>query len=231
MILRGNISNDIFEKYLNRHEQGEGSNLFEFFNKKNIVVGKLFKFGLSKNALKIYLELKNENFVEVFLDYSILNLNNEKYYFGFFNKISFSSKNIPGLFRENDALKLIFDSLNYIHSKGILHHDINPSNIMCTLTSIVLIDFEFAINIENTKIECNSILNYTHPKVILKKDYLWKNVDYWAAICSIYEIFKTKPLFDDCCDSCYLISVFDILDNELDILEDSNYLNKLKNFY
>lgn len=39
----------------------------------------------------------------------------------------------------------LFDALSYIHSRGIIHRDINPNNILCTPNHPTLIDFQTCV--------------------------------------------------------------------------------------
>jgi serine/threonine protein kinase len=131
------------------------------------------------------------------IDYAIVNFNEKKYYFGIFNKINYSSSYIPLFFDLKQAKCLMFKSLKFIHKKKILHQDLKPNNIMCTPSSIVLIDFEFATFLRKKPLCSDIVKRYMHPKRSIDKNYISKKIDYWGAITSLFDIyFGNEDLFD-----------------------------------
>lgn len=203
-LLKGKLGGITWRKHKLLPVSGESANIFELkkLDQLNNIaecktfIGKLFSFGLTKKSLSIYLRLKNENYTEVFYDYSIVDLeNSRKLYFGVFSKIDYSARHIPNFFPIEKAEILLFEALNHIHSLKILHNDLKPDNIMTSFNNIKLIDFEFALDINSNVYSSSCLIEYTHPKTLKDEKYFDVNIDKWAAICSLYEIYYNLDLF------------------------------------
>jgi len=91
-------------------------------------------------------------------------------------------KNEPyGFYNENDAvapLRSILESLDHMHSSGVIHRDIKPENILLTAkdgdgSDIKIIDFGFALQKENMhecKIKQCGTPGYMAPEMFSKGD-------------------------------------------------------------
>lgn len=91
----------------------------------------------------------------------------------------------------------IIRGLNYIHSRGIIHCDIKPNNILITKNGIVKIA-DFGISISST---CSVIsdkpvftLWYRSPELLLGGKLTYKS-DIWASGCVIVEFITGRTLF------------------------------------
>lgn len=62
----------------------------------------------------------------------------------------------------------ILRALNYLHSKGVIHGDLKPQNIIYTRNKIKLIDFGLTSFLSSDKAKTGGTLPYIAPEVILK---------------------------------------------------------------
>lgn len=95
--------------------------------------------------------------------------------------------------------KILLDSLlalEYLHSRGIIHGDIKPDNIVMVDGVAKLIDFGLAFYKCRQELKSYILItcNYRPPEIYLRRDYNEK-VDIWALACSLYEIMAGRPLF------------------------------------
>ena len=99
----------------------------------------------------------------------------------------------------------ILCGLKYIHSAGVIHRDLKPGNILCTVNgSLKICDFGLARGIEQievTKFQQQDITNYVAtrwyraPEIILSRKPYDKSIDMWAVGCILGEFYNRKPLF------------------------------------
>ncbi|SMN20364.1 similar to Saccharomyces cerevisiae YPR054W SMK1 Middle sporulation-specific mitogen-activated protein kinase (MAPK) required for production of the outer spore wall layers [Maudiozyma saulgeensis] len=99
----------------------------------------------------------------------------------------------------------ILCGLKYIHSAGVIHRDLKPGNILCTVNGCLKIcDFGLARGIEQievTKFQQQDITNYVAtrwyraPEIILSRKPYNKSIDMWAVGCILAEFYYRKPLF------------------------------------
>ena len=96
------------------------------------------------------------------------------------------------------------DILHYIHQKGVIHKDINPSNIMITRNGILkLLDFGISSNLYS---ETNEMLNvdqiegtliYISPEQTGRTAYsVTQSCDFYSSGVLLYELLAGKPPFD-----------------------------------
>ncbi|GMM34678.1 mitogen-activated protein kinase [Saccharomycopsis crataegensis] len=94
--------------------------------------------------------------------------------------------------------------LKYIHSAEVIHRDLKPGNVLCTMQGILKIcDFGLARGIcpsylrKSTSIITNYVATrwYRAPELILSKRSYSKPVDMWAIGCIFAELYGRRPLF------------------------------------
>ena len=99
---------------------------------------------------------------------------------------------------EDILLKIIYNiclGLNEIHSKNIIHRDLNPNNIFMNEEYDIKIG-DFGISkLCKTAHTYVGTLNYQAPELLKGGEYDNK-VDIWALGCIIYELFTLKKCFD-----------------------------------
>lgn len=104
---------------------------------------------------------------------------------------------------KNHIFKTLLDSILYIHSLGIIHADLNPSNIMLDKNKITLFDFgisQYTQNNKETTLEFEKVKafnpKYCAPEVLLggKPDI---KSDIFSFACIMYELYNCKPLFKE----------------------------------
>ncbi|XP_063715166.1 mitogen-activated protein kinase 14A-like [Symsagittifera roscoffensis] len=98
---------------------------------------------------------------------------------------------------ERNAVKSIMfqilSGLNYLHSNGLMHRDLNPSNVGLTFDGqVFLLDFDFSRHVNNRNKEGHSIFisnqNYRAPEIVLTPGLYEKKVDIWSAGCIFAEL-------------------------------------------
>ena len=96
--------------------------------------------------------------------------------------------------------------MKYIHSADVIHRDLKPGNILCTITGeIKICDFGLARGISPTFSLSGGVTNhitnyvatrwYRAPELILSHKKYSKAVDMWAVGCILAEFYGRKPVF------------------------------------
>lgn len=116
---------------------------------------------------------------------------------GLLRKISFSKKifdNVHSKSRLKAVLWQMVCAVAFLHSKGIIHGDIKPSNILLYKNEVKLTDFSLSSFVLNN----DRIFNqeayteyYRPPEIWAKQGYSYK-ADVWALGCSFHEIIYGK---------------------------------------
>lgn len=147
-------------------------------------------------------------------------------------KISFSKK-FSDSFQSKERLKTILwqivCAVCFLHSKGIVHGDIKPSNILLCKNEAKLADFSLSSFVFNNDRIYNKEAYteyYRPPEIWAKKGYSYK-ADIWALGCSFHEIIYGKR-FSIEFPSKYLseekdIILKELLENMLSIEEEKRY--------
>jgi serine/threonine protein kinase len=244
--LNGKFTGLKFIKKNKLDSMGEGANIFEVYkiqhdekcnSDNNIFIAKHYNFGLSKYSIENYKKLGNNDFTECLYDYSVVKLSrNFCIYFGIFNKIQFNYEYIPGFFNIDTCHLHLKKALEYVHSCNIMHGDIKPNNIMCSRENVKLIDFEFSCTLDSIKPRGKSCLAYRHPKSIENKNLVSKNIDNWAMIVSLYEIYFQEDFFvvtgdsDDDDEKIFYNIILDKMHDDVVDNKDIFFINELKKY-
>ncbi|SCU84472.1 LADA_0D01860g1_1 [Lachancea dasiensis] len=96
--------------------------------------------------------------------------------------------------------------LKYIHSADVIHRDLKPGNVLCSISGqLKICDFGLARGISphfsNSKRGDIHITNYVAtrwyraPELILSHKPYSKSIDIWAVGCILAELYGRKPLF------------------------------------
>jgi uncharacterized protein (TIGR02145 family) len=104
-----------------------------------------------------------------------------------------------------DYLQQILSGLNHVHSKGLIHRDTKPSNIMITKSgSVKLLDFGIAKNTDDTlldytqtkEFERMGTLGYMSPEQLKNTKNVTYRTDIYSLGVVLYEMIAGKKLYD-----------------------------------
>lgn len=90
-------------------------------------------------------------------------------------------------------LRQIVIALQHLHSKGIMHHDLKPENIMISDGVVKLIDFSFSTKEPMDEDQFGTI-DYIAPEVIKYEKYTVK-IDIWSLGVVLYELLTLQLPF------------------------------------
>ena len=155
-------------------------------NKKNFPIQKI------KNEIKIMQKLRNHKGIVKLLEA----FENEKYYFIIMENVIGGSLlnaiNKMGKFPESLAKKIfkqLIETVKYIHSKGIVHRDIKPDNILLNLNNnIKICDFGVSKEIKNGVLLSDSCGTpaFIAPEILLDVPYDPYMTDIWSCGVVLY---------------------------------------------
>ena len=183
-----------------------------------------------KNEVKILSLFNSDKIVKYYGSFSDKNYFYIKMeYCNFSNLANFieNNKNSNCLINEDILYKIIYNislGIKEIHSKDIIHRDLNPNNIfMNDDYNIKIGDFGISKHCKSTNSNVGT-LYYKSPELIKGEQYN-NSVDIWALGCIIYELFTLKKCFD--CE--YDLGLFNNILNNYHGLIDRKYNNKWQN--
>ncbi|KAF2090760.1 Pkinase-domain-containing protein [Saccharata proteae CBS 121410] len=101
---------------------------------------------------------------------------------------------------KKDLAKQLFEGLDYLHRRGVLHRDIKAANILVSNTGqLKLADFGLArFYAKRGKLDyTNRVITiwYRSPELLLGETQYGPAVDIWSAACVLVEIFTKKAIF------------------------------------
>jgi 3-phosphoinositide dependent protein kinase-1 len=101
-------------------------------------------------------------------------------------------------------LKLLLEALEQIHSKGIVHADLKPANVLLRSNGIIqLADFGSAIDLSERKetgfsggnFVPRGTAEYSCPEIIRGEQDVTVSADLWSYGCILFAMFTGKSLF------------------------------------
>ncbi|KAF2685259.1 Pkinase-domain-containing protein [Lentithecium fluviatile CBS 122367] len=101
---------------------------------------------------------------------------------------------------KKDLAKQLFEGLDYLHRRGVLHRDIKAANILVSNTGqLKLADFGLArFYAKRSKLDyTNRVITiwYRSPELLLGETQYGPSVDIWSAACVLVEIFTKHAIF------------------------------------
>lgn len=211
-------------RYKNLNFIGEGGvgkvyKAWDTLLNKYVAIKIIDKKGLSEEARKRILrevearDLAHENLIRYY------DINEYKNYFAismeYIEGTTLKEKLKKGVFKEKEVEEIIFilnDVLKYLHGKGVIHRDINPTNIFITEDNKIKLG-DFGIAHMERKFDRITVIGkifgtpfYMSPEQISGKD-ITKASDYYSLGITIYELLSGKTPFSG--------SITEIFDNHL----------------
>jgi serine/threonine protein kinase len=106
-----------------------------------------------------------------------------------------------GIDRSLSAFRQILAGLDYAHSKGVIHRDVKPSNILVSDSDLVkLTDFGIALLIGDKRLTASQSTigtpTYMSPEQILRPRSVDHRSDVYSAAIVLYEVLAGQPPFD-----------------------------------
>lgn len=102
--------------------------------------------------------------------------------------------------QKKDLAKQLFEGLDYLHRRGVLHRDIKAANILVSNTGqLKIADFGLArFYAKRGKLDyTNRVITiwYRSPELLLGETQYGAAVDIWSAACVLVEIFTRHAIF------------------------------------
>ncbi|KKA29036.1 hypothetical protein TD95_002182 [Thielaviopsis punctulata] len=119
--------------------------------------------------------------------------------------------------QKKDMSKQMFEGLDYLHSRGVLHRDIKAANILVSKEGVLkLADFGLArfFAKRHQQDYTNRVITiwYRSPELLLGETKYTASVDVWSAACVMVEIFCQQPIFPgDGTEASQLECIFSVM--------------------
>lgn len=199
-------------RYKNLNFIGEGGvgkvyKAWDVLLNKYVAIKIIEKKGLSEEARKRILrevearDLVHENLVRYY------DINEYKNYLAismeFIEGTTLKNRLKKGVFKEKEVEEILYmlnDVLEYLHNKGVIHRDINPTNIFLTENKKIKLG-DFGLAHHEKKYDRITVAgkifgtpHYMSPEQI-SGDNMTKESDYYALGITIYELLSGTPPF------------------------------------
>ncbi|KAG0372454.1 hypothetical protein BGX24_000234, partial [Mortierella sp. AD032] len=125
----------------------------------------------------------------------------------------------------------ILRGLQHMHSKGIMHRDMKPENLLVSGDNVKIADFGLARELKSRPPYTTYVSTrwYRAPEVLLKSSAYTCAVDLWAAGAIAAELISLKPLFPGSSDVDQINRIGSTLGNPSQMLHDEQASNATSN--
>ncbi|KAF9911395.1 hypothetical protein EC991_003960, partial [Linnemannia zychae] len=121
----------------------------------------------------------------------------------------------------------ILRGLQHMHSKGIMHRDMKPENLLVSGDNVKIADFGLARELKSRPPYTTYVSTrwYRAPEVLLKSSAYTSAVDLWAAGTIAAELISLKPLFPGSSDVDQINRIGSTLGNPAEVQQEEEASN------